>query len=157
MAKIIKRVGIVFFVLVISFLLILGCVFAVNTVKQDSDLDNNADNNVQPVASKTYNLLGSCATKYNTWQEAANYSVSNNGALVELTLKSNWIADVNSYGSSSFGASNEIVVPQGANMSLNLNGYNIDRNLSSDAQVINGYVMRLDKFALQQKFSFYCY
>ena len=149
MAKIIKRVGIVFFVLVISFLLILGCVFAVNTVKQDSDLDNNADNNVQPVASKTYNLLGSCATKYNTWQEAANYSVSNNGALVELTLKSNWIADVNSYGSSSFGASNEIVVPQGANMSLNLNGYNIDRNLSSDAQVINGYVMRIDgKFAL---------
>ncbi len=144
MAKIIKRVGIVFFVLVISFLLILGCVFAVNTVKQDSDLGNNVDNNIQPVASKSYNLSGSCATMYNTWQEAANYSKANSGALVSLTLKNNWNAEVNSYGSSSFVGSTEIVVPQGANMSLNLNGYNIDRKLSSDAQVINGYVMRID-------------
>ncbi len=34
MAKIIKRAGIVFLVLVISLLLILGCMFAVNTVTE---------------------------------------------------------------------------------------------------------------------------
>ena len=130
MAKIIKRVGIVFFVLVISFLLILGCVFAVNTVKQDSDLGNNVDNNIQPVASKSYNLSGSCAAMYDTWQEAANYSQSNNGALVSLTLKNNWEANPDSSFGTSFGSSIVIEIPQGANMSLNLNGYNVDRMLS---------------------------
>ena len=130
MAKVIKKVGTVFFVLVISFLLILGCVFAVNTVKQNSDLDNNADNNIQPVASKTYSLSGSCATMYNTWQEAANYSKANSGALVSLTLKNNWEAYPDSSFGTSFGSSIVIEIPQGANMSLNLNGYNVDRMLS---------------------------
>ena len=143
MAKIIKRVGIVFFVLVISFLLILGCVFAVNTVKLDSDLGNNVDNNIQPVASKSYNLSGSCATMYNTWQEAANYSKANSGALVELTLKNDWEAVLGGSKGSSFGSTTVIEVPQGANMSLNLNSYNVDRKLSN-AIDSDGYIFKVN-------------
>ena len=95
MAKIIKRVGIVFFVLVISFLLILGCVFAVNSATKDKNAEiQNNDGNVQTTAANTYILSGTCAQMAATWNTAVQYS-KDNDVEVTVELNGNWIASNN--------------------------------------------------------------
>ena len=143
MAKIIKRVGIVFFVLVISFLLILGCVFAVNSATKDKNAEiQNNDGNVQTTAAKTYTLSGTCAQMAAKWNEAISYSKAQR-ALVQVDLHSDWTAVTDSTYGTSFGTgvgfdSGRIYVPDGANIKLTLSYYymgstfcNINRNLST--------------------------
>ena len=125
MAKIIKRVGIVFFVLVISFLLILGCVFAVNSATKDKNAEiQNNDGNVQTTAAKTYTLSGTCAQMAAKWNEAISYSKAQR-ALVQVDLHSDWTAVTDSTYGTSFGTgvgfdSGRIYVTDGANIKLTL-------------------------------------
>ncbi len=148
MAKIIKRVGIVFFVLVISFLLILGCVFAVNTVTKDKNAEiQNNEENVQTTAAKTYTLSGTCAQMAATWNEAIQYS-KDNAVYVDVKLNGNWIAsnnglysDFNPTNLSGEGFDGErICVPVGAKINLYLQNWSIDRNMNgrtfTDGEVI---------------------
>ena len=144
MAKIIKRVGIVFFVLVISFLLILGCVFAVNSATKDKNAEiQNNEGNVQTTADKTYNI-DYYSNKESVWNEAIQYSI-NNKALVQVNLYTIWIAATDSNYGTSFGtgvgfSAGRIYVPTGANIALRMgyknsasqhNHYKIDRKLTS--------------------------
>ena len=104
MAKIIKRAGILFLVLVIFLLLILGCMFAVNTatVDKNAELQNN-DGNVQETADKSYTLSGTCSQMAATWNTAIAYSKNNSAVNVNVTLGGNWTAQSDSTYTTSFG------------------------------------------------------
>ena len=146
MAKIIKRVGIVFFVLVISFLLIMGCLFASDVIKDKTDntnLDNMAKD-VQTTADVTYTLPGSYSENVRIWNEAVQYSQNNGLTNVLVKLNGNWTATTHdtygtSFGSGSGFSNGRIHVPSNSKIILDLNGKTIDRGLSS--QRSNGSVI----------------
>ena len=104
MAKIIKRAGIVFLVLVISLLLILGCMLAVNTATEDknAELQNN-DGNIQETAEKSYTLSGTCSQMATTWNEAVTYSKNNSSAPIDVILGGDWTAQIDSEYTTAFG------------------------------------------------------
>ncbi len=149
MAKIIKRVGIVFFVLVISFLLILGCVFAVNSATKDKNAEiQNNDGNVQTTAANTYILSGTCAQMAATWNTAVQYS-KDNDVEVTVELNGNWIAsnnglysDFNPSNLSGAGFDNRrICVPVGAKINLDLKNWSIDRNMNGRTFTDGGVIV----------------
>ncbi|MDE6001597.1 MAG: hypothetical protein K2G96_04695, partial [Clostridia bacterium] len=94
---------------------------------------------------KEYDMDGTdCAAQSAIWNEAINYSKTN-GKTVRLNLMANWVALGNSNGTSfgtgdgfttsitgnsmvaGSGYAGSILVPTGAKVILNLNGYTIDR------------------------------
>jgi len=124
MAKIIKRVGIVFFVLVISFLLILGCMFALNATSDMTNNLNSADNNlnqVQTVAtppqvddSFVFNWQGSdeeIATQLSNARKVSRES----SVICKLIL----MQDIK--------ITSSIYIFQGEKILIDLNGHTIDR------------------------------
>ena len=146
MTKHARKAGNIIFVLVISFLLIMGCVFASDTIKGKTDntnLDNMA-NTLQTTADVTYTLPGNFSDNERIWNEAVQYSQNNGTTNVLVKLNGNWTAATNSTYGTSFGSGSgfsngRIYVPSGANIILDLNGKTIDRGLSS--QRSNGSVI----------------
>ena len=65
------------------------------------------------------------------WSYAVQQSLNNKGALQTVTLTKNWSASGGSFGSGTGYASGRLYVPAGANITLNLNGYSVDRRLTS--------------------------
>ena len=158
MAKIIKRAGIVFLALVISLLLILGCMFAVNTATEDknAELQNN-DGNIQETAEKSYTLSGTCSQMAATWNEAVTYSRNNSSARVDVTLGGNWTAQSNSTYVTAFGTGagfyeGKIYINDGINMVLDLNGYAINRNLSSQTNYSGVFYVNNAMFTLKDSY-----
>ncbi len=157
MAKIIKRAGIVFLVLVISLLLILGCMLAVNTATEDKNavLQNN-DGNIQETADKSYTLSGTCSQMAATWNTAIAYSKNNSAVNVNVTLGGNWTAQSDSTYTTSFGTGDgfskgRILVPSGTKITLELNGYTINRNLTT-AIKDGGVISVAGKFVLKDSY-----
>ncbi len=130
-----------------------------------SEKSNSADSNVNssenysigeleyeiPKAEKEYTLtcdcsIGtpcSCGQMANTWAEAVYYSIENN-VNVKVTLLRDWIAKDNSTYITCFGEGRgfdygKIAVPQGGNITLDLNGNNIDRKLTQTT--VSGHVI----------------
>ena len=158
MAKIIKRAGILFLVLVIFLLLILGCMFAVNTatVDKNAELQNN-DGNIQETAEKSYTLSGTCSQMAATWNEAVTYSRNNSSAMVNVTLGGNWTAQSNSTYVTAFGTGvgfyeGKIYINDGINMVLDLNGYAINRNLSSQTNYSGVFYVNNAMFTLKDSY-----
>ena len=164
MAKIIKRVGIVFFVLVISLLLILGCMLAVNTASENknAELQNN-DGNIQETADKSYTLSGTCEQMAATWSEAVTYSKNNNSAPVDVILGGDWTAAqshdeyITAFGEGTGFNYGKIYISSGVNITLDLNGYTINRNLTetireSGVFTVNGGIFTLkDSYYTKEK------
>ncbi len=133
MTKHARKAGNIIFVLVISFLLIMGCLFASDTIKVKTDntnLDNMA-NTLQTTADKSYNVSGE-----NTWKAAIDYAVANpkSNVLIKLTASFNaqphqgfvQSFNINTYGE---GFSNgRLRIPPNTNIILDLNGCKINRN-----------------------------
>ena len=158
MAKIIKRAGIVFLVLVISLLSILGCMLAVNTATEDknAELQNN-DGNIQEAAEKSYTLSGTCSQMAATWNEAVTYSRNNSSARVDVTLGADWIAQSNSTYVTAFGTGvgfyeGKIYINDGINIVLDLNGYAINRNLSSQTNYSGVFYVNKAMFTLKDSY-----
>ena len=164
MAKIIKRAGIVFLVLVISLLLILGCMLAVNTATEDknAELQNN-DGNIQETADKSYTLSGTCSQMAATWSEAVTYSKNNNSAPVDVILGGDWTAAqshdeyITAFGEGTGFNYGKIYISSGVNITLDLNGYTINRNLTetireSGVFTVNGGIFTLkDSYYTKEK------
>ena len=162
MAKIIKRAGIVFLVLVISLLLILGCMLAVNTATEDknAELQNN-DGNIQETAEKSYTLSGTCSQMATTWNEAVTYSKNNSSAPVDVILGGDWTAQSDSDYTTAFGtgtgfSSGKLYIGKEVNITLDLNGYTMNRNLTetireSGVFVVNGIFTLKDSYYTKEK------
>ena len=146
MAKIIKRVGIVFFALVISCLLAIGCLLTMNI--SDSDFGStvkNAKDNIQTASD--YSITLSSGNQTIKWNEAIQYSLDNGGVNVDVVLTANWTATSSNEYTTSFGEgigfnNGRIMIPRGATIFLDLNNYSINRNLTAetdDGNVIINY------------------
>ncbi len=143
MAKCIKRAGIIFFVLVISCLLIVG----VNTLSKANSNNGNIldlNNNLQLAADNSVILADSNVQKTKIWNDAIDYSLNNNGVNVKVILNSDWIAENSATLTTSFGEGlgfeyGALIIPKGANITLDLNNKILNRNLTT--AVKNGNVI----------------
>ena len=145
MAKVIKRVGIVFFVLVISFLLILGCVFTVNVVEHDNFASLNSENVEQTgVADEEFVpdfiLSGTNAqieSQWNTIMQAASTDATRKER--KIRLDSDWIATTtdasHAFGTGvGFYTGGAIAILAHTKIVFDLNGHTIDRKFDGKSQ-----------------------
>ena len=142
MTKHARKAGKIIFVLVISFLLIMGCLFASDTIKVKTDntnLDNMAKD-VQTTADVTYTLPGNFSDNERIWNEAIEYSLANQTSHVLVQLTGNWTAYDSTGLSNQFSFSSgagagfsggRIYVPKNTNIILDLNGKTINRSLQN--------------------------
>ena len=188
MAKIIKRAGMIFFVSVISCLIVLGCVLTMQVAESGNNSIVNADtqNNIYtgqnnedgiinqtnyipsksnidytiPSADSEYTLTCDCPNgtpctcggMADIWANAVRESL-NTGKNVKVVLGKDWIAkdDGTSTAFSSGFAFNQgrITVVFGSEITLDLNGHTIDRNLkqiaesSGSAMILTGGTLNL--------------
>ncbi len=139
MAKIIKRVGIVFFVLVISCLIMIGCVVATNTANNNGfEKGENQSAMVDSSSKETpvfQELSGAtCAAMATNWDTIIQNAKKGNNK-VYVKLMNNWTAAITADGvQTSFGSSdvsffnNDILIPEGMDVTIDLNGKTINRN-----------------------------
>ena len=142
MAKIIKRVGIVFFAVFITSLLLVCC--SVTNSLQEHNNNANLDQNGNITDFATYESLPiaeeilldgkTCQEQADKWGKAIEKSLE--GKHILVTLMADWIAESNATYTTSFGTGvglNEgrIQVPPTANITLDLNGYTINRGLTT--------------------------
>ncbi|MDE6967118.1 MAG: hypothetical protein K2P12_00545, partial [Clostridia bacterium] len=161
MAKRIKGALVIVFVLVLSCLLLIGCLFTLEVkgdrIKQ-SNLENKADSNFQLSADKEIILEGDTTDMATKWNEAIVYSKSNGGANVNVVLKNDWIATSTGEGTT-FGSyadsfiSGAILISKGATITLDLQGHTIDRKLTKPTS--NGLVLFVEGGTLTIKDSSY--
>ncbi len=138
MTKYARKAGNIIFVLVISFLLIMGCLFASDVIKDKTDntnLDNMAKD-VQTTADVTYTLPGSYSENVRIWNEAIDYALANTSSNVLVKLNGNWTATTHATFGTTFGggsgfSNGRIYIPKKANVILDINGKTINRNLTS--------------------------
>ncbi len=162
MAKIIKRVGIVFFVLVISFLLVVSCAtisdiesWKDNSINNGSTelLEVNAESSQSSLMAKNsdYVLKGDCSQMADIWN-AAILDSYNNRRSVKITMESDWVAaksdndNVTEFGTGVGFEEGKIRVIAGTNITIDLNGHNIDRNLFDTTGADYGYCMKVEGF-----------
>ena len=154
MAKIIRKVGRIFFPIVISILLVVGCLFAINNVaidKNDSSEILNNQNNESTVAdsASTFELSGTNTQMATKWSEAINYAYSNKGTNVTVKLLNDWNAPTtgdHDFGTgSAFGSeSHSLYIYDGMTVTLDLNGHSINRGLTKETAKVMGRVITVD-------------
>ena len=139
MAKIIKKVGIIFFVLVISCLIMIGCVVATNTANNNGfEKGENQSAMVDSSSKETpvfQELSGAtCAAMATNWDTIIQNAKNGNNK-VYVKLMNNWTAAITTDGvQTSFGSSdvsffnNDILIPEGMDVTIDLNGKTINRN-----------------------------
>ncbi len=139
MAKIIKKVGIIFFVLVISCLLVVGCLFAsTNIALQTETLKTQSSGEIVDSEKTTdvgYTpdviLTGTTDEKAALWSGAIQKSFDGNNKEIKVLLESDWIAHEDTYffgvGKGFYSGSGSITVPNGATIIFDLNGHTLDK------------------------------
>ncbi len=150
MTKYIKRVGIVFFAIVLSLLLFIGIILTLNATNSNENFSDLENDDIQTVADKQYDLPGDFNGNMDTWNDAIRYSV-NNDVWVMVKLLSDWkasssndsMASVYGYGNGFLDGG--IWIPMQSKVMLDMNGYsligayNMKKNI-----VINGRLSIID-------------
>ncbi|MDE6967124.1 MAG: hypothetical protein K2P12_00575, partial [Clostridia bacterium] len=135
MVKRIKGAFEIVAILVLSCLLLIGCLFALNFSTGNNSATINKSN-VQILAEHEIIINGTNDDKANKWNEAIEYSISNDGVNVNVVLEDNWTAkDVveayhTSFGTGTGFSNGMILIPAGAKITLDLNGKVIDRRMT---------------------------
>jgi len=153
MAKAIKRVGLIFLAVAIICLMAIGVLLGATSAKNVSENSFDLNNeNLQLVADKSYTLSGNNDSMARIWDEAIQYSLDNNGANVNVKLAANWTARSVNEDETTFGSTDgenigfnagRIAVSSGATITLDLNGFTINRNLNKDSNVNYGSIFVL--------------
>ena len=154
MAKIIRKVGRIFFPIVISILLVAGCLFAINNVaidKNDNSQNLNNQNSESTVAdsASTFELSGTNTQMATKWSEAISYANANKGTNVTVKLLNDWNAPTtgnHDFGTgSAFGSeSHSLYIYGGMTVTLDLNGHTINRGLTKETAKVMGRVITVD-------------
>ena len=130
MTKYIKRVGIVFFAIVLSLLLFIGIILTLNVTNSNENFSDLENDDIQTVADKQYDLPGDFNGNMDTWNDAIRYSV-NNDVWVMVKLLSDWkasssndsMASVYGYGNGFLDGG--IWIPMQSKVMLDMNGYSL--------------------------------
>ncbi len=141
MIKNIKRVGIIFLAVAIVCLMAIGCLVASKVGDTISDVNSD---NVMTTADADFILQGDFTQMQDIWNNAVEESIKYNKN-VKVMLGKDWVAQTDAHYTTSFGEgigflAGTIVIPKVANITLDLNGKTINRNLS--AAIVNGNVIR---------------
>ena len=172
MAKIIKRAGIIFFVSVISCLLLIGIVVFANANKNvlesapTSNIDNVSIDSKNNITKSTVGKIDkevifkgtTCEEIAEEWNDVIVESLE--GLHIKVVLSRDWIAPTSgnnyfgSYENSFFNGS--IAVPEGATITLDLNGFKIDRKLTvavnwGNVMYVRGNLILMDSKYDEQK------
>ena len=154
MAKIIRKVGRIFFPIVISILLVAGCLFSINNMaidKNDNSQNLNNQNNESTVAdsASTFELSGTNTQMATKWSEAISYANANKGTNVTVKLLNDWHAPTT--GNHEFGTgaafgneSHSLYIYDGMTVTLDLNGHTINRGLTKETPKVIGRVITVD-------------
>ncbi len=155
MKRVMHKTGMIFFVLAISCLIAFGCVFTMNVTEsmnknnENADLnkdiivDSNAkDENSLVAQNADYILKGNCDQIAAIWSIAITDSQVNKRN-VKVAMESDWLAKTNANYYTSFGSgagfqSGTIQLSNNANITLDLNGHTIDRQLT-DIELDNAF------------------
>ncbi len=129
----IKKVGIIISILAVIILALVGCFCATNVNGGKNELVLKNDK-IMIAADREYILSGSNEEMASIWNSSLEESL-NNHSHIKLTLMNDWIAEDSVGNSTIFGVgigfvAGAIVIPEGVEITLDLNGYNIDKNLS---------------------------
>ncbi len=162
MAKIIKRAGMIFFVLVISFLLVVSCA-TISDIEswKDNSINNGATELLEVneqssqsslmATNSDYVLKGDCNQMADIWNNVILDSY-NNRRSVKIIMESDWVAAksdnvyVTEFGTGVGFDEGKIRVIAGTNITIDLNGHNIDRNLFDTTGAEYGYCMKVEGF-----------
>ncbi len=168
MAKLIKRVGIVILMIVVTCLLLISSMLVINvtedsnkiasadsqinisTEERDKLSDNSSESYDLPEVYGEYYLSGNCDQMATGWNMAVEESLDK-GKNIKVTLMNDWLAkDSNETSITTFGnacsgisAGGNLMVPYGANITLDLNGFTIDRRLTKDTANETGNIIRI--------------
>ena len=103
MAKIIKRAGIIFFVLVISCLLIVGCALSFNINSNDNNLINGAvdsESTADVEENYDFELTGNSANMAAIWKDAVTAALSTRS--IKVKVLEDWTAPNTTDGATCF-------------------------------------------------------
>jgi len=152
MAKIIKRVGIVFFVLVISFLLLVTCCEAFNYDSNITNSNNNLINynkintveqdKISPIVEEILLDGKTCTEQSIKWGLAIEKSLANGGNQhILVTMYEDWIAPANGILGDVANAFDRgrLYVRPNTYITIDLNGHRLDRKLTTPTE--NGQVI----------------
>ncbi len=142
MAKCIKCAGIVFFAIFISCLLLVCYSVAYTLQENNSNANLTKDESITSTATYASVTIAeeilldgkTCKEQAEKWSQAIEKSLT--GKHILVTLMADWIAESDASYTTSFGTGvglNEgrIQVPPTANITLDLNGHTISRNLTA--------------------------
>ncbi len=160
MAKLIKTVGIVFFVIAVSCLLLIGCMYAINANENDSivvsaDNKNYTTNTGVNVADSETTaeegteenpilLNGStCEAQAAIWNNIVNFATTSANHIY-VRMENDWIAPNNGqnrFGTGAgFGEQGSIFLSYNLHVTLDLNGHTINRRLNNNTLIGDGMV-----------------
>ncbi len=146
MAKAIKRVGVIFLAVAIICLMAIGVILGTSNAKGITNNLLSSSNKIEnvsetsevelPTISEEVLLDGTtCAEQATKWKEAIEKSLANDGNQhILVTMTKDWVAP--NSGNHNFGegvgfSNGRIYIPENAVITLDLNGYKIDRTLTS--------------------------
>ncbi len=153
MAKCIRRMGVMFFVFIISCILLVCCSLTYNLQENNNGASLAQDTKVnteetQPQATTPdFILSGSYDNMKTTWNQAVEYAMNNRNKVVTVRLDNDWYADdtsIHSFGTGVGFDGGIISIPRNAAIQFDLNGHTV--NKKHTAQHANNYGMVFDNY-----------
>ena len=146
MTKYIRRIGIIFFALALSVLLIVGSLIAVNTTTNiASDIVNDQNNILSnnEKATDFVDLSGDSSTMATNWNTIITNAKTSGKA--NIRLASSWTATPNAEKTNTYFGEfadtffhGALLIPEGMHITIDLNGKTFNRNKTSEGT--SGYV-----------------
>ncbi len=149
MARAIKRAGVIFLALAIICLLAIGVLIGASSAKNEGnnslDLsDEMEDTTIGTMVDNSFVLSGSNSKMAKTWNEACEL-YNETKQTVYVKLEQDWIANADerhTFGTG-VGFYNGAICIDHTSIILDLNGHKIDRKLTKDTAISDGYVFRV--------------
>lgn len=132
----------------VGIILALAAALSCGSAVAVSEICSKADNGVVIAAAETNTEVSARSMTAEqiaaAWNTAVQESIDT-GKQVTFTLEDNWTAPANgsstSFGTGTGFSNGRILVPEGANIILDLNGHTVDRGLNGKTAVENGGVI----------------
>ena len=132
----------------VGIILALAAALSCGSAVAVSEICSKADNGVVIAAAETNTEVSARSMTAEqiaaAWNTAVQESIDT-GKQVTFTIEDNWTAPANgsstSFGTGTGFSNGRILVPEGANIILDLNGHTVDRGLNGKTAVENGGVI----------------
>ena len=151
MAKAIKRVGVMLLAVAIICLMAIGVLLGATSAKKENanllgssnkieNVSETSEVEIPPISEEVLLDGTTCAEQATKWNEAIEKSLANGGDNhILVTMMNDWVAESNaaadiitSFGEGDYFIQGAIRIPANSIITLDLNGYTIDRNMKNE-------------------------